>query len=121
MNPKMLELLYKSFDATLTPNEQEELERALIDSEQLRSEKEKITKMRESISGTAENSFNPFFADRVMQRITAQKEESEELFVVPKLNYICLSGMLHLVTKEIPRYFWFDSYLFLLLEYKLDQ
>lgn len=81
MNPKMLELLYKSFDASLTPNEQEELERALIDSEQLREEKEKLTQMRESISSTAKNSFNPFFANRVMQRITSQKKESnEELF-----------------------------------------
>jgi hypothetical protein len=81
MNQKILDLLYKSFEVQLTKHEQHQLERALADSEQLRAEKERIAVLRKSVAAGTNDSFKPFFADRVMQRIRAQREENEqELF-----------------------------------------
>jgi len=71
MNEKVLELLYRSFDASLTPVEKKELDEALAQSQELQAEKERITSLRGSISASAAKSFRPFFAERVMQAITS--------------------------------------------------
>lgn len=79
MDQKVLDLLYRSFDGKLTPEEQRGLDKALAASKQLREEKEKITASRKIISGTAATSFEPFFAERVMQRIQAEREAVSEV------------------------------------------
>lgn len=81
MYEKYLELLYRSFDSELSKEEQEQLEQALIDSEELRREKENIRALRQSISMQKRQSFKPFFADRVMAKIAETKQKNdEELF-----------------------------------------
>ena len=84
MDRKILELLYRSFDDKLNSEEQEVLNNALKDSPELQQEKERITLMRRTVSGSAEESFKPFFAERVMQRIKTQtsvkKETTEDFF-----------------------------------------
>lgn len=88
MNQKILDLLYKSFEVPLTTREQHQLEKALRDSERLRDEKEKIAKLRKSIAADTIDSFKPFFADRVLQRIRAQGEENEyELFLDSLIHF----------------------------------
>jgi anti-sigma factor RsiW len=82
MNEKMLELLYRSFDDRLTEEERTCLEEALSTSEELRAEKERVTGMRKSISSSAAASFEPFFAERVMNRIRGMEkaDTDEDLF-----------------------------------------
>lgn len=78
MDQKVLELLYRSFDGQLTPAEQERLDEALRHSQPLREEKEKIAAMRQAVSGSAAQSFQPFFAERVVQRIQAERKPQAE-------------------------------------------
>lgn len=82
MNKKDLELLYRSFDGSLTPEEQKQLGEALAGSKALREEKKRIKSLREAISNHAAESFEPFFAERVMQRIerSRQAEKSPDQF-----------------------------------------
>ena len=80
MNKKMLELLYRSFDDVLTPEEQRQLGEALAKSKELQKEKERIAKLRTTISDSAAQSFKPFFAEKVVRRIR-EKESVQEAFV----------------------------------------
>lgn len=79
MNSKILELLYRSFDRELNPNEQHQLEQALAGSKELREEKERIANMRTMISDSSEEKFHPFFAEKVMRRI--REEQTQENFL----------------------------------------
>lgn len=89
MNKKMLELLYRSFDDVLKPEEQQQLEETLIKSKKLQEEKEQIVTMRTTISGSAAQSFKPFFAEKVVRRITAlQEEERSQVTFFDSLFYI---------------------------------
>jgi len=80
MNKKILELLYRSFDDVLTPEEQKHLEEALAESVKLQEEKERIAKLRTTISDGATQSFKPFFAEKVIRRIREQKIAQETFF-----------------------------------------
>lgn len=62
------EILLKSFDAELTPQERKMLDGALQRSEDLRKEKQEIGQMRNLLAGQ-EASFESGFADRVMDRL----------------------------------------------------
>ena len=78
-NKKILELLYRSFDDNLEEKEQEQLAEALENSKELRKEKELIAAQRQFISDSAAQSFKPFFADRVMNRIKRISEKKNTL------------------------------------------
>ena len=82
MDKKQRDLLYRSFDDALTPKEDAQLEQALAESKSLRKEKERITALRNAVSSKAARSFEPYFADRVMQRIvqTTKKERGRETY-----------------------------------------
>ncbi len=76
MGKDIREILYRSFDESLTPEEDQILQEALEKSKTLREEKESIAIMRQSVSDSAAKSFEPFFAERVMQKIqTSSKIE----------------------------------------------
>ncbi len=49
MDEKILELLYRSFDSELSRDEQNKLRQALEKSEELKSHKEEMLKMRKSL------------------------------------------------------------------------
>ena len=76
MSRQALDLLYKSFDAALTENELRVLEKALTESAALRKEKERIEDVRTRIAVTAQHSFYPGFADRIMNQIAREKVEN---------------------------------------------
>jgi hypothetical protein len=82
MDKKLRDLLYRSFDSDLNQEEKKMLEEALSHSKELRHEKEIIASLRENIAGSKTPSFNPFFADRVMENIHAseQTDENEKFF-----------------------------------------
>lgn len=68
-------LLYKSFDAELTKEESELLQRELQNSTEFRRKFNEISKLRRAVSNSAETSFNPYFEQRVLSRINnAQKQ-----------------------------------------------
>lgn len=70
MNDRILELLYRSFDEDLTAEEGRELREALAASEALRREKDRIEAMRKMVSASGPDTFRPFFAERVMRKLT---------------------------------------------------
>jgi len=76
MNKKILELLYRFFDSNLDEKEQKQLAEALKNSEELRKEKEQILAQRRTVSDSAERSFKPFFAERLMNRIDSIFEKN---------------------------------------------
>jgi len=69
MDKKIIDLLYRSFDSDLSAEEQHLLEQALRESDALKTEKEKITAIRANLALEKEQSFKPFFAERVMNKI----------------------------------------------------
>ena len=73
---KILELLYRSFDETLSEKQQKRLDEALHNSEELRREKDNGLQMRKSASETAKMSFKPFFAERVLNRVKAAQNKN---------------------------------------------
>jgi len=75
-NKKILKLLFRSFDSELNKKEKKRLEEALKISEELRREKKQISAQRNAISESAATSFKPFFAERIIGRIDALKEEN---------------------------------------------
>jgi len=78
MNDKLLELLYKSFDSSLTSKEREILKKGLSESAALRGEKDKLELIRERLADSKQDSFNPFFAERVMNRIRTNRKQQEQ-------------------------------------------
>ena len=76
MDEKILKLLYRSFDTSLTPEEQTILDQAMEQSEELRQEMEKIILIRKKVEASSMNTFKPFFVDRVMQRIERIKNRN---------------------------------------------
>ncbi len=82
MDKKLRDLLYRSLDSELSPEEKKLLEQALSQSKQLKQEKEMISSLRKDIKRSKITSFQPYFADRVMENIRSSKQidESEQFF-----------------------------------------
>jgi anti-sigma factor RsiW len=75
MDERILELLYKSLDGELTPEEMSDLEAALAISSELRKEREDLLAVRGLVKAGAAESFGPFFARRVMRAIRSARDE----------------------------------------------
>jgi hypothetical protein len=82
MNERILDLLYRSFDGELSPEEQMELRDALAASEDLRLEREKIEAVRRMVSASGRDTFKPFFAERVMSRIGDLRASSNGMWTL---------------------------------------
>jgi hypothetical protein len=83
MKDEMLDLLYRSYDGDLTLEEQRRLDEGLSSSPDLRAEKKRLEQLRGAIRSGATESFRPFFAERVMQRLEGELKPSngvQELF-----------------------------------------
>lgn len=78
MDNKLLDLLYKSFDSSLTSKEREILKKGLTESAALRKEKEKIELMRERLADSKQVSFKPFFAEKIINRIQTDRKQQEQ-------------------------------------------
>lgn len=68
-NRKFLKLLFRSLDGELKAKDQKKLDEELKKTEDLRKEKEKILEQRQAVTDSAGRSFDPHFAERVMNRI----------------------------------------------------
>jgi len=78
MDENILELLYRSFDSDLNPDERKNLDDALKKSEELRLQKKEIEKIRTSLNQSEPQNFGYMFADKIMQKINGTEERSEE-------------------------------------------
>lgn len=89
MTKKMLDLLYRSFDKELSLEEQRDLDRALENSQELKSEKQQIESLRSTLSGSQKQSFKPFFAERVANCIVNLNNPAKlQQDFFESLNYI---------------------------------
>jgi hypothetical protein len=75
MNNKLLKLIFKELDSTLTEIEKAELTKGLAESEELQIEREKILKMRMVVAASSKESFKPFFAERILQKINKPSQD----------------------------------------------
>ena len=74
MNDQFYSLLIRSFDDSLDEKERIRLGQALLDSE-LRVERDHIVVLRTKIKETAASAFEPFFVQRLLQRLASAHEE----------------------------------------------
>jgi len=68
-NKKTVDLLYRSFDGELTPDQQELLIKALQGSHELQRTQQRLSTMRRVVADNGSSHFAPFFVTRVMHRI----------------------------------------------------
>lgn len=80
MNPSLYDLLYRSFDDTLSEAERRRLEDALASSPALRDEHNRLVQLRQMVSDSAVGSFKPWFAERVLARIMTKEARETDLF-----------------------------------------
>lgn len=73
------DLLLRSLDSKLTPGEQEQLDKAMAQSEALRLEAEQLELLRQTVAGSVPRTFRPFFAERVLSRIRSEGSEMNPL------------------------------------------
>ena len=71
MKRKIQDLLLRSMDNMLLPDEKIQLNQALQHSESLKREKESMESIRHTLSQSRRPQFRPFFTDRVLRRIDA--------------------------------------------------
>ncbi len=79
MNDKWLELLYRSLDGDLSPEERRQLEEALGASPELREERARLLELRQWVHDDAIRRFEPFFASRLLQRVRRETRGNEDL------------------------------------------
>jgi hypothetical protein len=82
MEKRVLKLLYRSLDRSLTENEERRLDRALAESEELRRLREDLLALRRAVADGAGPSFGPQFADRVINRWSASSPAAQPLDAV---------------------------------------
>jgi len=66
-----IDLIYKEIDSELSSEEKNILHKEMKKNPDLADERKKILKVREMITGSAINSFKPFFEEKVMSKINA--------------------------------------------------
>jgi hypothetical protein len=71
MVKKVKKLLYRSFDEDLSDAEKSNLEKALEGSEELRKDMAEINRQRQALSQNEGVSFEPMFAERVINRLSS--------------------------------------------------
>lgn len=82
MNRPYHDLLYRSLDGALTPEEQAQLDAAIREDDALRAERDELMKVRRLMSHRADPVFRPGFSHRVMQRLAADMPtHATDLFV----------------------------------------
>lgn len=100
---KLTELLLRSFDDQLSKEEQKSLDEGLAISEELRSEKESIIKMRQLLSNT-DFKFDKGFADDVVENIMPAEKD----FFIGFYNIfsrVALSGVAAIILFLVSIYF----------------
>ncbi|MBI3135552.1 MAG: hypothetical protein HYZ14_12820 [Bacteroidetes bacterium] len=100
MDEKLNDLLVRSFDQDLTPDEQAELDNALQNSEELRLEKEQLLSLRSLISNT---SISPGqnFSSEVMDRIAENNFSTGTISLFKKIAYAGAASIIILLGSHL--------------------
>ena len=78
-NTKLIHLLYRWFDGTLSQTEQQKLDEGLKESESLTKEKMQIQFIRKQIAQSKVKTFQPGFAQKVLAQIELLGEDNRTL------------------------------------------
>jgi anti-sigma factor RsiW len=89
----MFELLFRSLDGELTADEQQMLDKALLESPDLRLERDRLSALRRTLGAGRRTNFEPFLAERVLRRIQAG--------TVPDMNLEGILDSLMLVFRRV--------------------
>jgi anti-sigma factor RsiW len=89
----MFELLFRSLDGELTADEQQMLDKALLESPDLRLERDRLSALRQTLGAGRRTNFEPFLAERVLRRIQAG--------TVPDMNLEGILDSLMLVFRRV--------------------
>ncbi len=81
MEQHLYNLLLRSLDAPLPETEQRRLTLALDTSADLRAMREELVRLRTGLRTEGNESFKPFFADRVINRLSTHRQPIAEYFV----------------------------------------
>lgn len=74
MEKSDIKLLYHSFDQPLNPQEEKRLEEALSTNEELRSESQKLQKLRGLLKNYSPPPFSADFGQKVLSKVLSQTE-----------------------------------------------
>ena len=88
MKPRIIKLLYRSFDEDLSKREQIQLNEALSKSKELQEKKSILQKVRETLSGLEKPAIEPLFKNRVMEKIYTLQTEREQVLFYDSLVYV---------------------------------
>ncbi len=81
MDNNLYNLLLRSFDAPLAEAERRQLDGALEASEDLRETRQEIINLRAGLQAAGYQSFKPFFAERVLERLRTPQQSLADYFV----------------------------------------
>ena len=87
MNEEILKLLIRSLDEKLSEEDERKLSDALKNSEGFLLEKQRLLKLRNDISESAVNSFEPFFAEKVMNKIESAQKPGTSVNHIDRIFY----------------------------------
>jgi hypothetical protein len=81
MDKRLYNLLLRSFDAPLAEAERRQLDSALKASENFRVMRRQIANLRDVLQTAGHQSFKPFFAERVLERLRTPQQSLADYFV----------------------------------------
>jgi hypothetical protein len=81
MDNSLYNLLLRSFDAPLAEAERRQLDSALEASEDFRAARQQIINLRAGLQATGHQSFNPFFAERVLEHLRTPQQSIADYFM----------------------------------------
>lgn len=81
MDNSLYNLLLRSFDAPLAEAERRQLDGALEASKDFRATRQEIINLRAGLQAVGHQSFKPFFAERVLERLRNPQQSLADYFV----------------------------------------
>ena len=82
MDNNLYNLLLRSLETPLAESEQAQLENAFASSKEFQSTKDELVSLRNGLQQIKGETFKPFFAERVMERLSAPQVSVAELFCI---------------------------------------
>ncbi len=97
MDNNLYNFLLRSFDTQLTEGERRQLDNALASSEEIRTMRQEIVSLRRRLQPTQAQMFKPFFAERVLERLTDPRQSIAEYFVSAFRNIAVVAAVLVII------------------------
>lgn len=103
MNNSITKLIYRSFDAVLSLNEQSLLTTALASSTELAQERQQIEKLRITLQQLSQQSFSPQFVKKVLNTLSGTIDRQREYWqsTLWAFRRVALMGAISMVALSI--------------------